>query len=123
MFADARRAAEAEHAAAPGGAARRCSLDGAAPRRRRPVPGLRVMPEGGGGGQEGAAAEAEAEEEEEDSGGSSGDEDLHSTYAALARRLHRGSGAPGRRARLAGRLALLAGLAVRVTHAVLTSRN
>lgn len=62
--------------------------------------------------------------EESDSGSSSGDDALHSTYAAMARRLHGGdAGGAGRasKARWAGRLALLAGL--RVAAAVLAARR
>ncbi len=124
VFADARRAAEAAHLS--GGPARppsrRSSLDAAAA--------------GGGGGKKGrrrrrqgplqrVAEQHRADGCESDGGSSSGDDALHSTYAAMARRLRggAGAGAGGRaaKARWAGRLALLAGL--RVAAVVLAARR
>lgn len=120
VFADARRAAEAEYASGTAGAlsTRRPSLDGtAAPphRRRRPVSGLRSVAEQAAVGAGAGASVGAEEEEEDDTGSSSGDDELHSTYAAMAQRLRRATGGPrGRRARYAGRVALLAGIGIRM---------
>lgn len=119
VFADARRAAEAAHLSG-GPAHGRSSLDAA--------------PAAGGGGKKGrrrrrqgplqrVAEQHRAEGCESDGGSSSGDDALHSTYAAMARRLRGGAGAGGRtaKARWAAQLALLAGL--RVAAVVLAGRR
>ena len=118
VFADARCSAAATHAGGGAAPARRRSLD-AGPAG---APAAGAQPAGR------RRRSLLARLAEEEAANSSGDDALHSTYAAMARRLRRGaavrlgaSGTAAQRSRWAGRLVVLAG--IKMFHTMLTSRR